>query len=242
MNHQKKKKSFILSYEDDSPEVLEFQRLYSRLKLRISNLKSHRFIVTSSSMGEGKSTASALLALTMAKAQATKTLLIDFDLRKPRIQELFDLERKNGVAEIIEAGMPARLCFKDTRFSNLKVLTCGLRSGPVSEIFAPIRIKKFFDEVKFYFNTIIIDTAPVIPVTDALIISPESNGVVFVIRAGKTPKELAKRAQTIMTDAGMNILGVVLNNVEDVLPFYYSSNYYHYYPQKKGDSSKVSSQ
>lgn len=222
-------------YDTESPESLEFQRLYSKLKHLVRDSLHQNLIVTSSTMGEGKSTTSSLLAVTIARIQQNKTLLIDFDLRNPKIHYLFDLKREHGVGEILERKMQAKHCFKKTPFENLKVLTAGNLTLPYADVFNSATLKRFFDEIHFYYNTIIIDTAPVIPVSDALIIGAEVNGVIFVVRAGRTRRDVAKRACNLMTDAGVNILGIVVNDVEGVLPFYYSYDYYGYnYSGEKG--------
>jgi len=231
VNHEKHtRRTPIFSYYDtESPESLEFHRLYSRLKQVNLGQDKQYLLVTSATMSEGKSTTAALLAITMAKYQEANVLLVDFDLRNPKIHQIFDLERKEGVGEIIEHRRSAKLCFKETPIPNLRILTSGYLSISYTDAFQDLRLKRFFDEIKFYYDTIIIDTAPVIPVSDALLIGPETNGSLFVIRAGKTPRDLIKKAYTLMTDSGMNILGVIMNDMEKVMTQYYKYEYYGYY-------------
>lgn len=227
MPFQRKKRLPIFSYySEELPESIEFQRTYSRLKNAVPNAQINNLIVTSATKGEGKSTTSAFLAITISKYQLTETLLVDFDLRNPKLHQIFDVEKENGVGEIIEGKKAAKACFKKTPLSSLKILTCGNITEPFANIFDVKRIKKFFDEIKFYFNTIIIDSAPVIAVSDALILSTETDGVVLVVRAGTTPREVVKRARNLILDAGAQILGVVLNDMEEVLPNYYKYDYY----------------
>ena len=91
-------------------------------------------------------------------------------------------------------------------------------------------LNDLFTEFKFYFDTIVVDCAPAIPVSDPLILSSEMDGALLVVKAGKTPRELVKRASDLMEDAGIMIFGVVLNNAENVLPYYYNYKYgYHQY-------------
>lgn len=240
MNHPKHtRRTPIFSYYDtESPESLEFHRLYSRLKQVNLGQEKQYLSITSATMSEGKSTTAALLATTIAKYQESNVLLVDFDLRNPKIHQIFDLDRKDGVAEIIEHKRSAKVCFKETLIPNLKILTSGYLSISYTEAFQELRLKRFFDEIKFYYDTIIIDTAPVIPVSDALLIGPETNGVLFVIRAGKTPRDIIKKACTLMTDSGMNILGIVMNDMEKVMPQYYKYEYYGYYSGNVGKQKK----
>lgn len=215
-------------YDNDSPESLEFQRIYSKLKNISSDTAIRQLTVTSSVMGEGKSTTSSFLAITVSKYQPKRTVLIDFDLRNPKLHLMFDVARKNGVGEILEGKKSAKECFKKTPIPNLKILTSGNLSVSYSEALNAGRLTRFFEEIRFYFDTIIIDSPPVIPVTDSLILSAETDGVLFVIRAGKTPREVVKRACNMVSDAGVNIIGCVVNDVEEVLPYYYNYDYYGY--------------
>jgi capsular exopolysaccharide synthesis family protein len=240
VNHPKHiRRTPIFSYYDtESPESLEFHRLYSRLRQVNLGQEKQYLAITSATMSEGKSTTAALLATTIAKYQESNVLLVDFDLRNPKIHQIFDLDRKDGVAEIIEHKRSAKVCFKETLIPNLKILTSGYLSISYTDAFQELRLKRFFDEIKFYYDTIIIDTAPVIPVSDALLIGPETNGVMFVIRAGKTPRDIIKKACTLMTDSGMNILGIVMNDMEKVMPQYYKYEYYGYYSGNGGKKKK----
>ncbi|MBN1348673.1 CpsD/CapB family tyrosine-protein kinase [candidate division KSB1 bacterium] len=187
-----------------------------------------KFIISSSTVGEGKSTTASYLAITISKYRQTSTLLIDFDLRKPKIHQIFGMDPNNGLTDILERAKPAKTCFKETPIPNLKVLTSGKLHQSPSELFNSNRINDFFKEICFYFDTIIIDSAPVIPVSDSLLLSPETDGMFFVVRAGKTPRDVARRARDLMNDAGVNILGVIINDVEGVLPYYYNHDYYGY--------------
>lgn len=236
---QSKRVPVFSYYHEDSPESLEFQRLYSKLRMIFVDSIVRNLTVTSSVMGEGKSTTSSLLAITIAKYQTSRTVLIDFDLRNPKLHLLFDLPRENGTAEILEGKLSAKACFKKTPISNLKIMTAGSLTLPYSEAFSKSRLQQFFEEIRFYFDTIIIDTPPVIPVTDSLVLSAETDGVLFVIRAGTTPREVAKRACTMIEDAGVKIVGCVVNDVEEVLPYYYNYGYYGYeYQSRKGTKAK----
>ena len=75
---------------------------------------------------------------------------------------------------------------------------------------------------------IIIDTPPVIPISDPLLLGNETDGVILVVKAGKTKKDIVKRAQQLLNDSGITILGVILNNFKEVLPYYYNYKYYEY--------------
>ena len=219
---------FLTHFNDESAEATEFRRLYSKLKHMYVNQKMKNFLVTSAKQNEGKSTTAALLGCTIAKYRDTKTILIDCDLRRPTVHQLFGLKKEGGVSEVLSGKKKLDQCFKETKIPNLKVLTAGEPTQNPTSLMNSPNLKELFSEIKFYFDTVIVDSPPVIPVTDALLLSPEMDGALIVLKAGETHKEVARRAVELMRNAGLNILGAILNNQKGVLPFYYDHNYYGY--------------
>ena len=211
----------------------EFRRLYSKLRHLNPGKEVRNLLITSATLGEGKSTSAALMAITIAQYRGTNPLLIDCDLRRPTIHKIFGIERQSGFSDIMLRNKPVKSVLKDTFIPNLKILTSGELAKSPAEIFNLPALKYLFAESKFYFDTIVVDSAPTIPVSDTLILSSEMDGALMVVKAGKTPREIVKRATDLMRDAGVNILGVILNNVASVLPYYYnySKDYYQYSKQ-----------
>ena len=226
------KNSKIISswYDEESLFSTEFRRLYSKLRNLNPGKEIKNLLITSATLGEGKSTSAALMAITIAKYRDTNTLLIDCDLRRPTIHKIFGMKRQNGFSEVALKKKSFKSVIKDTFIPNLKVLTSGDLTRSPAEIFNLPSIGELFAESKFYFDTIIVDSAPTIPVSDTLILSSEMDGALVVVRAGRTPREMVKRATDLMRDAGISILGIILNNAEKVLPYYYDyrSDYYEY--------------
>lgn len=216
-------------YDEESIISTEFRRLYSKLRHLNPNRDLKNLLITSAVLGEGKSTTAALLAITISKYRNTNTLLIDCDLRRPTIHRIFGLQRENGFIDVVLKTTPLKSVIKDTFVPKLKVLTAGKLTMNPAEIFNLSNIRDLFAESKFYFDTIIVDSAPTVPVSDTLVLSTEMDGALMVVKAGKTPRQLVKRAVDLMRDSGINILGIILNNVETVLPYYY--NYHHDYYQ-----------
>jgi Mrp family chromosome partitioning ATPase len=87
---------------------------------------------------------------------------------------------------------------------------------------------EIFEKIKFYYDIVIVDSAPIIPVSDPMLISSVVDGVVLVLLAGMTPRSVSLRAKNILLDANANLLGVVVNNMSEVLPHYYDYQYYGY--------------
>lgn len=220
--------NILLFYDEESPGPTEFRRLYSRIRGLSSQEEMKNFLITSPSVGEGKSTLAAFLAIAISKYRQTKTLLVDSDLRRPIQHNLFGLKPEIGLAEVLAKGVSLKTCFKPTPLPNLKVLTSGRLDGSPVELFNSNLIKEIFAELKFYFQAIVVDCAPVIPVSDPLILSSEMDGVLLVIEAGKTQREVAKRAVDLLREGGVNLIGVVMNNAKKVLPYYYDYKYYGY--------------
>lgn len=223
-------KLITLWYDEESLLSTEFRRLYSKLRHLNPGKEIRNLLITSATLGEGKSTTAALMAITISKYRQTNTLLIDCDLRRPTVHKIFGMNKEDGFSDVALKKKPLKSVIKDTFIPKLKVLTSGRLSKNPAEIFNLSTLRDLFAECKFYFETIVVDSAPTIPVSDTLILSSEMDGALMVVRAGKTPREIVKRAADLMNDSGINILGVVLNNVENALPYFYNyrSDYYQY--------------
>lgn len=229
-------KTILQLYEKESPAATEFRRLYSNLRHLdgFPDLKS--FLVTSATSEEGKSLVASFLAITISNYHECKTLLLDSDMRRPVMHQLFDLEQKDGLAEVLEGRKALKDCLKRTSIPNLQILTCGDGQQSPTELLDSPRLTEVLEEAKFYFDLIVVDSAPIIPVSDVMILLPEVEGALMVVRAGTTPREVVKRAVELVENSGGKILGVVMNNLEGVLPYYYNYTYYGYhygYTEKK---------
>lgn len=230
MENFKNSKPISTWYDEESLLSTEFRRLHSKLRNLNPGREIRNLLITSATLGEGKSTTAALMAITIAKYRDTNTLLIDCDLRRPTIHKIFGMEKQDGFSNVVLKNKPLKSVLKETFVPNLKILTSGELIKSPAEIFNLPTLKELFAESKFYFDTIVVDSAPTIPVSDTLILSSEMDGALMVVRAGKTPREMVKRGSDLMRDAGIKILGVVLNNAERVLPYFfdYRSDYYQY--------------
>ena len=214
-------------YSLESPIATELRRLLHNLRSiqRERELKS--ILLTSATTGEGKSTVSSLLAITAAK-KGMKTLLIDCDLRRPTVHKLFAVDRRHGMVEILSEGVPPKGVIKRTALENLDLITAGQAVPHPTELFDSKAIGSFTNELKFYYDLIIVDTPPVIPVSDPMMLAQELDGALLVVKAGATAREVVARAVDIMSANSANLLGVVLNNVKGSLPYYYDYSHYHY--------------
>ena len=225
----------IIDYYDvESPEASEFRRLLHNMNGVKAGKEKRTVLVTSSVVSEGKSLITSFLAITAARHKGRKTLLIDFDLRRPTIHKLFNLAREKGLAEILSEGLAVRTAIRQTSLEKLDILTAGKHLQNPSDVINGPTIHSILEELKFYYELILIDSSPVVPVSDPLLLLDEVEGAIIVVKAGSTPKGVVQRATGLLARQKDKILGVVVNNLAQTLPYYYNHKYYGYdYSSKK---------
>jgi capsular exopolysaccharide synthesis family protein len=221
--------------DGDSPVATEFHRLYSKLTRLDGQKKLSVVLVTSARRGEGKTTTSAFLAQSAAVHSDKKVIVVDCDLRRPRLHEVFGVNQRTGMSDVLGTLVPLGSVIKSTELDNLKLITSGRMIGVPTALFESSTFKATVAELRANFDLVIIDSAPVLPVADAFFISSCCDGVLLVVMAGRTPIEVVARAGELLSEGGANLLGAVINNVEQVLPYYYD---YHYYGYKEGEDEK----
>lgn len=226
---QKSAQSIIAFYEKESPSATEFRRIYSSLSTAVAGKQLRTILVTSATLGEGKSIISSLLAITIASLVKSKVAIVDIDLRRPRLQDYFAVPPAAGVADVLTGKADIKSVARATGIPNLSVITSGRVAMPASDVFDQADLPAFIRELKFYFDTIVIDSPPVIPVSDPMLIADQVDGVLMVIKSGSTQREVVKRALNLLGNTTANLLGIVLNDVESVLPYYYKDRYYGYH-------------
>jgi capsular exopolysaccharide synthesis family protein len=234
---ENEKKTIYGVFDQESPMATEMRRLYSNIRHLHGKPDLRSFLVTSAHRGEGKSTIASHLALTVARFKGKKSLIVDADLRRPRLHNVFGVPKEPGLLECLEGKMDPLDVVKDTPVENLKVIPAGRRIDSPAHLFEGEILSEIFKKIRFYYDIVIVDSAPVIPVSDPMLISSEVDGVILVLLAGKTPRNVATRARDILLDANANLLGVVVNNLSEVLPYYYDYKYYGYREQDDGKKS-----
>ena len=227
-NKTKRVHSILTYHDSESTIATEFRRIYSNIRAHNPGQNPRTLLITSSVLGEGKSTIAALLAINVAQRHNEKVLLLDADLRRATIHRFFALNRIQGLAEVLEGEIRLKESIKSTDLDNLKVITAGKRINNPSELLETSRLKQLVDELKAYFDLVIVDCAPVIPVSDALILGQELEGVLLVLKAGATQREVVKRARDLLSASNLNVVGIIMNNMKESLPYYYDYKYYGY--------------
>ena len=197
------------------------------------NLKNHlagdfpKVIMVSSSVnGEGKSVTAANLAVSLAEDANTKVALVDADLRRGRIGEYMGIGRKlEGVSEFLmsEDHLNIKKIMYKSVIENLIVIPAGKLMINPSRLISSGKIRELVTELRAYFDYVIVDTPPIMPVADAGIIGRDVDGLLMVIQVGRTPKSVIAHSNQLFKQTGAKLLGYVLTNVE-----YQSSDYKYY--------------
>lgn len=181
-------------------------------------------MVTSPRSSEGKSLIVANLAATTAQA-GLNVVAVDADLRRPRLHRLFGLDARSGLSEsLVEGTAEGRL--HPTDIEGLSALTSGGLPPDPAQLLASPRTKELLQQLAEQADAVVVDSAPILPVADAAVLAPAVDGVLLVLRAGKSRREAAQQAVERLHQAGANLVGVVLNAVptpDDVYYFRYDT-------------------
>lgn len=215
---------FVLEKQPKSVEAESYRILRTNIMYSSFDKKIKRILVTSSEPGEGKSTTSGNLALAFAQDEK-KVILIDCDLRKPSLHKKFRISNNIGLSAVIIDRDKLNKCIQK-RTEYLDVLTAGKIPPNPSEMLGSQAMSSLLDELSDIYDVIILDSPPVLAVTDAQILSTKVDGTVLVVRAEKTKKDTVLAAKGVLDKVNANILGTVLNGGDKN-----KDNYYYYYGQ-----------
>ena len=207
----------------DSKALISEQ--YKTLRTNILSMNKGKppksIVITSSTQSEGKTVTSLNLAFSMAQeVHKPKVLLVDADLRKGKMVKYLGVERNIGFSELLseQASMNDVMFHLDAE--NLTFISSGAVPENPSELLASKNMKNFLSTVRAEFDFVIIDTPPIIAVTDAGIVGNQVDGVIMVVQAGKTQRGVIHRAEEILYQSHSKVLGQVLTNIEYHLPEY----------------------
>ncbi len=210
--------------EPRSPIVEALRTLRSNIQFSAIDRPVQVLLLTSSGPVEGKSTIAANLGIVMAHT-GKRVILVDADLRRPTVHKTFELRNDIGLTGAMVQNNPLETALQATAVDNLKVLTSGPLPPNPSELLGSKRMTQLIEELRGMADTIIIDSPPVMAVTDALILSALADGVLMVIDAGSTRIGVARQVKLALDQASARILGVVMNKI----PASRRGGYYYYY-------------
>jgi succinoglycan biosynthesis transport protein ExoP len=191
--------------------------------------------ITSPHPGDGKSTLSTNLSVSIAQS-GKRVLLVDADLRRPRVHKLFHLSSKTGMTSVINETATIDDAIHETIVEGLWVMPCGPRPDNPAELLTSPKFKDLLEELRKRFDFVIVDTPPLLAVTDPCAVAPRVDGVILTLRVGPRTRSSAIRATEMLEAIGANVFGVVVNGVgqlsaEGVYTYdanAYGSRYYRY--------------
>ena len=192
----------------------EFRQLRTSLAYMGVDESHKKIMITSSVTGEGKSFIAVNLGISLS-LMGKKVVLLELDLRKPKLSEQFQISRENGLSNYLIGKLTAEESIKQTTTSNLYLIPSGPIPPNPSELIANGRLQELFAYLEFRFDYILIDTAPVNPVTDAFILSPLCDVSLYVVRYDYTPKVLLQKLDDKLKTKGLNNPAIVFNSIKE---------------------------
>lgn len=212
---------FVMEKAPKSIDAEAYRSLRSNIEYSSFDDEYRVIVVTSSVPGEGKSTTAGNLAIALAQS-GNKVLLVDCDMRKPSIHKKFKISNAAGTAELLLRKKSFEEVANDYN-ENLTIITAGKIPPNPSEMLASRAMTAFIKEMKNEFKYIILDTPPLQAVTDAQVLSTKADGVLLVVRAASTKREMVLNSIDLIKKVKGKIIGTVLNGVEKK-----RNNYYYY--------------
>lgn len=182
-------------------------------------------VVTSAGPQEGKTTAAANLAISLAHS-GRKVLLVDTDLRRPRVHNAFGMDNEEGVTSIVVGDAKLVATAQASEIQNLHVLSSGPIPPNPAELFHSAAFRQLVADARAAFDFVILDSPPIGPVTDPAILGPLADGVVFVVKSEVTTRDALKAAMRQLSDVQANILGCILNDADFESHRYRYGEYY----------------
>jgi capsular exopolysaccharide synthesis family protein len=201
------------------------------------------FAVLSGGAGEGKSTTAFNLAYVSAQ-QGEKVLLVDADLRRPVQHTILGVSNRFGLTNVLLRDVPVEETIKTTSVPNLHFLPSGRLPRTSLGVLDPKRIGELVNSLKQKYDVVIIDTPPLVGISDSSVIAKEVDGVILVVQYRKYPRDMIIRAKQMLDTLGIKQVGVVLNNINimrDDYYYYYHSYYSNYYYYRSDESAPAGS-
>lgn len=222
-----------IAFEDKSGKNLAveaFRSLRTNIKLSNPDSRLKVMLVTSSVPHEGKTIVSSNLAASYSVA-GKKVLIIDADMRKPRVHKVFGLKNEKGLSTLIVGEHSMDDVINKNVYEGLDVVTAGIIPPNPAELLESARFADILKEFSEIYDVVIIDTPPLTPVSDAATIAPLTDGLILAVNISSTPRDIFKSVIANISKPGITRLGVVVNNIdfkqEKKFKSYYGYSYYH---------------
>jgi capsular exopolysaccharide synthesis family protein len=236
----------LLNVNGRSPLAEAYRQLRTSVLLSTAGRAPKTLLITSSLPGEGKTTTAVNTAISLAQT-SNSVLIIDGDMRRPRLRSIFDMRESDGLSSILSSDMTVDdmlQCVLRDETSGLFVLPSGPVPPNPAELLGSDQMRKLIAVLSEKFTHIVIDSPPVSSFTDGVLIGSMVDGVLLVVHGGKSSRDVVRRSRQLLLDVGAKLVGVVLNNVSvrshDY--YYYYQRYYHqsYYTQDSAEEVTAS--
>lgn len=224
-------RDLIVTKYPGSPASEAIRHAHTAIMLSVSGRPPGAIMVTSPNPNDGKTMVASNLALTFALG-GQQTALIDGDLRKPRIHQIFQLDRQPGLSNYLTGSAPLEEILRPSHVPNLSIITAGARPPSPGNLLNSREIKDLLTQLRERFDHIIIDTPPILGFSDGLLISVLTDGVLLVTRHNATHRSAARLAQQLLSQVHAPLMGSVLNCVDahgQASGGYYYQYHYKYY-------------
>lgn len=228
-----------------SPDAEAYRILRTNIEFNRKNPEDNAITVVSGGAGEGKSTTLVNLAYICAQGGYT-TLMIDADLRRPRLHTFFDINNSVGLTNYLTTELMLEDVILQTPVDNLYFMPSGILPADAAGILNSRRMSELIQDVKQRFDLVLVDSPPILGVSDASVLASEVDLTMIVVQHRKLPRNMLLRVKQAVENVGGNVIGVVLNNVDirsDSQYQYYTSYYTYYAPAESqaGPSPSIAS-
>jgi len=206
--------NYIWTKEKPMSYITEaYQKFLANLEYVNVDKKYKTIQITSSLSGEGKSTFLANIAYLLSQKN-NKTILIDLDLRKPKVHRIYDIENSNGITDLLAERTTLDKAIKKNKHQGFDIIPSGERTTTVINLIESQKMNQVILSLREKYDYILIDSPPVINVSDALYISKFADAVVFAISQSQTKKSVAKEAVKLLRQNNVNVIGTVITQID----------------------------
>ncbi|MCI0530831.1 MAG: polysaccharide biosynthesis tyrosine autokinase [candidate division Zixibacteria bacterium] len=228
--------SLVTHFEPKSAVSEAYRTFRTNIQFAQLDRPVKTLLITSPGPSEGKSTTISNLAITLAQ-QGIKTVLIDADLRKPVLHSVFNLNPLKGLTHYLMGKAALDQIVQPSGIENLSLISCGIMPPNPAELLGSQKLKELLNRLKSEFDMVLFDSPPVIAVTDAVVLSTLCDGIVLVVSAGETDRNLVRYSSAAFKNVRANFLGTALNKLK--MERIYGSYHYYYYSRYRAYESEA---
>jgi capsular exopolysaccharide synthesis family protein len=205
----------VVLHQPGSQIAEQFRRLRSSLQALNPDGASRSILMTSAIPGEGKSVAALNLALAIAELPQLRVLVVDGDIRLPSIERLLGVRRRQGLSEVLQGRLPLDQAIRQTSVDRLDFIGPGEVPANPAEILHLDRIRAVLNSLKRGYDYVLIDAPAVLTMNHPTVLGSIADGILLVVRMGKTPKHLVEEAYNLLENLGGNVLGTCLTGTHE---------------------------